>query len=86
MASAREFLQTGWEDHNAGKLAAALAEAEKAVKVASSGSDDVHTEASELPKQAQKNVQRAKKNTALLADLLNLTAPRQTKPKLGASF
>src|SRR5206468_881674 len=55
MASAREFLRKGWEDNDGEKLAAALAEADKAVKVASSGgaSDDVREEAAELHKQAK---------------------------------
>src|SRR5262249_27653831 len=81
MDSASELLTTGWKSNNSEKLTAALAEANKAVKVAESGgaSDDVRQEAEQLRKQAQEKVDRAKKNATLSTSLLNVTAPRETK-------
>jgi tetratricopeptide (TPR) repeat protein len=79
--AARDLLKEGWERNSGEKLASALAEADKAVKVADSGgaSDDVRQEADELRKQAQAKVDGARKNAVLLAALLNVTAPRETK-------
>src|SRR5262249_3386653 len=74
MDTARELLRKGWEKNNRENLAAALAEADKAVQVADRGgaSDDVRQEAEELHQQAQAKVDRANKNEALLAALLNV--------------
>jgi hypothetical protein len=81
MTSTRTFLAEGWEHNDDAKLAAALADADKAVQVAESGgaSEDIRQEADTLRQQAQEKMERAKKNTALLAALLNVTAPRETK-------
>ena len=80
MESARRLLEEGWRNNDGAKLAVALAEADKAVKVADSGGagDDARQEADALRRQAQARVTGARKNAALLAALLNVTAPRET--------
>jgi tetratricopeptide (TPR) repeat protein len=79
IASARDLLETGWKHNDREKLAAALAEADKAVKIAQGGAGaDVQQQAEALRRQAEEKAERARRNAVLLADLLNVTVPQET--------
>src|SRR5262249_10270770 len=78
---ARMLLKDGWEANDTVQLAAALAEADKAAKVAHSGgaSAVVQEEADTLLSEAEAKEKQAKENATLLTALLDVSAPHETR-------
>src|SRR5262249_20492354 len=78
---ARRLVKAGWENDNPLTLAAAVAEADKAAQLAHRGgaSEEVGNEADLLLREVRTKEEQAKQNAALLAALLDVSAPRETK-------
>jgi serine/threonine-protein kinase len=79
--TARTLLAEGWKDNDTSKLAAALAEVERAVQLARdpNAGEDIRDEAAALLEEARAEAEQARKNAALLTALLDISAPRETK-------
>jgi serine/threonine protein kinase/tetratricopeptide (TPR) repeat protein len=79
---ARRLLQEGWQAHDLAKLKEARAEGDRAVDIARSGEANaaVQQEAVDFRVEAGARLARAEKNQALLAALLDVSAPQETKP------
>src|SRR5262249_41378486 len=77
---ARRLLDEGWRKNDTVKLAEAVAEADKAAKVAHRGdaNEAVCVEAEELLLQTQVKAEQAQKHTAFLAALLDVSVRRET--------
>jgi serine/threonine-protein kinase len=82
LAEARQRLQRGWQDkdNDSGTLTEAVAKADKAAEIAHQGeaSPDIQEQADMLLKESRAKADQARRNAALLAALLNVTAPRET--------
>src|SRR5262249_54359734 len=81
LAEAHQRLHKGWERNEAGMLAEAVAKADKAAEIAHQGeaSEAVLEQADTFLKEAKAKAVQARKNAVLLAALLNVTAPRETR-------
>ena len=77
----RALLEAGWQAHDLAKLTEAKAEGDRAVDVARSGgaSAAVRDQAAALRTDAEERRRRAETNRALLASLLDVSAPRETR-------
>jgi eukaryotic-like serine/threonine-protein kinase len=76
----RESLEEAWNKHDLARLAAAAAEAKRAVDIAHSGGADlaVQERAETFWVQARQRLRQAQKNRDLLNSFLNVAAPRET--------
>jgi tetratricopeptide (TPR) repeat protein len=80
MEQARQALAQGWEKHNTAQLTEAQAEADKAVTVAQAGAgEEVRAAAAALLAEVETKTAQAAKNQRLMADLLDVTKPRETQ-------
>jgi tetratricopeptide (TPR) repeat protein len=75
----RALLEEGWQKQDPGKLKEARAEADRAVDVAAGADEEVRREAAAFQQEAEQRLARAEKNRALLAALLDVAAPRETR-------
>jgi tetratricopeptide (TPR) repeat protein len=77
---ARQLLDEGWRAHDLARLAEAKAEAARAVDIARSGaaSAAVVQQAGVFQAEAATRLARARKNRVLLADLVDVSAPKET--------
>jgi Flp pilus assembly protein TadD/serine/threonine protein kinase len=73
---ARKALAEGWEKQD---LAEARSEADKAVMLAQGAGDEIREAAEVLVAEVETKTAQAKKNQLLMADLLDVTEPRETK-------
>src|SRR5262249_39639019 len=78
MEQAQQLLDQGWEKNDLRILADAQAQADQAAEIAAGASAAVRVEAARLKDEAKARIVAAAKNAALLAALLDVTAPRET--------
>src|SRR5262249_60939448 len=79
---ASRLLGEGWLGHDLGKLTEARAEGHRAADVARSGgaSAAVQQEADAFQEDAVGRLERARKNRALLDEILEVLSPQETEP------
>jgi serine/threonine-protein kinase len=78
---ARGLLQEGWQQFDLAKLKEAQAEADRAAAIAYRGeaAEAVRQEAAAFKQEVEERLARAEKNRILLAALLDVSAPRETR-------
>jgi tetratricopeptide (TPR) repeat protein len=76
----RLLLEEGWQANDVAKLEQASAEAERAVDIAARGEADpaVRQQADAFRREVQERLGRARRNSALMAALADISAPRET--------
>ncbi|HKB34878.1 MAG TPA: serine/threonine-protein kinase, partial [Gemmataceae bacterium] len=79
MEQTQKLLDEGWENNDLRKLADARAQADQAAEIAVGASDAVRAEAARLQDEVKARIAAAEKNAVLLAALLDVTAPRETR-------
>jgi superkiller protein 3 len=79
MEQAQQLLDRGWEHNDLRTLADARTNADQATEIARGASEAVRTEAARLQDTVQARIAAAEKNAALLAALLDVTSPRETR-------
>src|SRR5262249_45523559 len=79
--TARKLLAEGWEDNDSVKLAAAVAEAERAAKLARDpdAGANLREEAATLREEVQTKAEQARKDAALFTPLLDISDQLETK-------
>jgi serine/threonine-protein kinase len=79
---AQRLLEEGWVAHDLGRLAEAGAEAHRAADVARSGgaSASLQREADTFQEEAALRLERARKNRALLDEILEVLTPQEIRP------
>jgi serine/threonine-protein kinase len=77
----RVLLDEGWKEQDLARLAQATSEGSRAVDIARSGeaSEEMRQQADAFQAEAEKRLGRAKKNRALLAALMDVSAPPETR-------
>jgi serine/threonine-protein kinase len=79
MDQARALLQSAWQTADFARLTEARAQADQAVEIASGASDALQQEAVRLQQEVQARIDAAQRNRTLLAALLDVVQPRETK-------
>jgi tetratricopeptide (TPR) repeat protein len=78
---ARALLELGWQTNDLATLKAAQVEANRALEIAHSGAADQAAQdaAAAVQREVQERTTRAENNRTLLDDLLNISAPQETR-------
>jgi serine/threonine-protein kinase len=79
MDQARELLSAGWQAHDFARLNDARALADQAAEIATGGSETTRGQVEQLQGEVRARLVDAEKNRSLLAALLDVTGPRETR-------